>query len=610
MPNQILAEKTQTLLDESAGILPLDDAERAVLQALAENSQVVPSNIWQLALKLGELQNRARDTAQKNACRNIITYIREAMGGCARTSVKPAAVEFGTSGWRGRIGVDFTVHNAHKVVRAILDTMRSRVFLETNGYQSFAEVQRRGIVIFRDNRYLGAEFMAAAIAELNAAGVRAYDAGECPTGAGSAAVTELKAAGSLNFTPSHNPMDAAGLKFNPADGGPADKGITNIIQARANDYMRAELFKPADGKQQAEKIDPAAIYLNFLSKSQIIDLAGLKQKLLARRGDLTILVDNMHGASRGFIEKILGAELLSNLDITFLHTADDYSFHGVKPEPSAANQKPLIDILKRSAKPLRLAAALDPDADRIRFADANLDIDMNMFAAIALDYAVKRGLTQGVVTSVASSGFAANIARQNNLPAAATAVGFKNFRTALTQGTAAVAFEESDGISFRGHTLEKDGIIGFLVALGAMLDSNANLSQIFAGLQKKYGYYYPGKGGQTITGITVQKWQEFRLKVQKHIQDNYQPGAKIFIGRTAKRITRILLDDGVKFIFEDDSWIMLRASGTETKFRYYYETTGKGNIILLDAYQKTAGDILQKALAAVQNSVFLKPSAP
>ena len=57
---------------------------------------------------------------------------------------------------------------------------------------------------------------------------------ECPTGVGSALVTELSAAGSINFTPSHNPMDYAGLKFNPADGGPAGPELTVLIEERAN----------------------------------------------------------------------------------------------------------------------------------------------------------------------------------------------------------------------------------------------------------------------------------------------------------------------------------------------------------------------------------------
>ncbi|GBR74414.1 alpha-D-phosphohexomutase superfamily, partial [Candidatus Termititenax aidoneus] len=481
---------------------------------------------WANALKLGDLQNRAADPLDADIYKAKIIDIREQMGELARASTAPTVVEFGTSGWRGRIGEDFTLHNVRKVTRAIIDTMRTPEFLAANGYNSFAEAQEHGLVVFRDNRYMGDEFVDAALAELHAAGIKTYSAGECPTGVGSAVVTELRAAGSLNFTPSHNPMDYAGLKFNPADGGPAGPEITNLIQNRANKYMQAADFKPAEKIDPTlnEKIFPVYIYLDFLQKSQIIDLHKIKELLLANKDNLTIIIDNMHGSSRGVFEAIFGESIINQLDIRFKNTETDYSFHGVKPEPSAANQKPLIAELQKSTKPLTLAAALDPDADRIRFADADLDIDMNMFSAIALDYAIKQGLSQGVVTSVASSGFAAAIARQRNLPETAAAVGFKNFRPALAQHEAAVAFEESDGISFIGHTLEKDGIIGFLVALSAMLESGKNLSELYHELQEKYGYYYPGKSGRTIEGISITEWQKFRKDVIENIKASYKTG--------------------------------------------------------------------------------------
>jgi phosphomannomutase len=69
--------------------------------------------------------------------------------------------------------------------------------------------------------------------ECAAEGIRVVFAGECPTGVGSALVPYMKLAGSMNFTPSHNPMDYAGLKFNPADGGPAPPEITDVIQVHS-----------------------------------------------------------------------------------------------------------------------------------------------------------------------------------------------------------------------------------------------------------------------------------------------------------------------------------------------------------------------------------------
>ncbi|GBR77063.1 alpha-D-phosphohexomutase superfamily, partial [Candidatus Termititenax persephonae] len=100
----------------------LNKALVAVLETTAKMT-------WSHALKLGRLQNQAAEPLEADMYRRKITEIREQMGELARASTAPTVVEFGTSGWRGRIGEDFTIHNVHKVTRAIIDTMRTPEFL-------------------------------------------------------------------------------------------------------------------------------------------------------------------------------------------------------------------------------------------------------------------------------------------------------------------------------------------------------------------------------------------------------------------------------------------------------------------------------------------------
>ena len=259
-------------------------------------------------------------------------------------------VVFGTSGWREAIGEGFTVENVHKVVRGIIAMMKTAEFLKTNGYAGFDRgPQAAGVLVLRDNRFMGDEFMAAAMRELAAEGIAIHDAGECPTGVGSAILTEFKAAGSINFTPSHNPMEYAGIKFNPADGGPADVNLTSLIEAHANAFMRAsrERFRPpfvraaADFRPLRTMVDAAAMFTEFVEKkSKVFDLKALRAWLRANAKDLFIAVDNMHGSSRGYIQSLLGPDTMGALEaaeaIRFYNTEDDYSFHGVKPEPNAA----------------------------------------------------------------------------------------------------------------------------------------------------------------------------------------------------------------------------------------------------------------------------------
>jgi phosphomannomutase len=605
-----LAEQIRDLVEPfRAQLGPIADQIEAFLRSSAGRQP----DFWEVANLLGNFMNEPEvEESARERCRKVIDQVREHQGGIARTSRRPTTVLFGTSGWREPIGHGFSVHNVHKVVRGIIEMMQTETFLETNGHRSFDEVRAEGIVVLRDNRYMGDEFIEAAVAELSAAGIKVYNAGECPTGVGSAMVTELKAAGSINFTPSHNPMDYAGIKFNPADGGPADLQLTSIIEEKANGSMREEAaFEPAErtGEADVETIDAAGLFTKFIeTKSRVFDLPKLRRWLRENRDELLIVIDNMHGASRGYIERLLGEELVEELrvsgSIEFLNTNEDFSFHGVKPEPSAKNQKPLIERLRQSGRRLTLAAALDPDADRIRFGDAAMDLDMNRFAAIAYANLLARGLRGGIATSVPSSDFPLEMARQENLPAFEVPVGFKNFRQILTNEEAVLAFEESDGITFVGHTLEKDAVAGFLAAVEALAERGIPLSEQYRQLQNRYGFFYPERAGADVKGVTVEGWQKYKKAVVESLtSDLFSVGDSVTIGGEPKRIASISTIDGLKLVFDDKSWILLRPSGTEPKFRYYYEVTSSTALeesgSRMEAYRTVAESILDQARGRV-----------
>ncbi|HKP98467.1 MAG TPA: hypothetical protein VJ385_22240 [Fibrobacteria bacterium] len=566
-------------------------------------------NLWETANLLGACFNANPLPAHvREACEECIARIREFQGKLARESAVPTTVVFGTSGWREAIGEGFTVLNVHKVVRGIIAMMKTPAFLRANGYADFERVKAAGIVVLRDNRFMGDEFMACAMRELAAENVRIHDAGECPTGVGSAILTELKAAGSINFTPSHNPMEYAGIKFNPADGGPADVDLTALIERYANALMRPDApFEKAaaDFRPLRNVVDAASMFTEFVeAKSKVFKLPALRAWLRESARDLFIAVDNMHGSSRGYIQNLLGAETLDALEaaeaIRFYNTGDDHSFHGVKPEPNAGNQAILIAELRKAGRKLNLAVALDPDADRIRFADARLDVDMNRFGAIGYANLLRRGLRGGLATTAPSSGFASEIARKRGEKVFETAVGFKNFRGPLSRGEAIMAYEESDGISFAGHTLEKCALAGFLSALDSMASSGRNLSDLYQDLRREYGWFYPGKGGADVKGVTVEAWQRYKDAVMKALEGGLvREGDRMKVGAQEKVVARTNAADGLKIVFTDRSWILLRPSGTEPKFRYYYEVVGESELAdadaLLAAYGKAAEEVLDRA---------------
>jgi phosphomannomutase len=587
--------------------LPGDWAAR--IRANFESRGQSGPNLWEIANLLGACYNaNPLSDEARGECIECITRIREFQGKLARESDAATTVVFGTSGWREAIGEGFTVLNVHKVARGIIAMMKTDGFLRANGYKSFDQVKEAGVLVLRDNRFMGTEFMSCAMKELAAEGIRIHDAGECPTGVGSAILTELKAAGSINFTPSHNPMEYAGIKFNPADGGPADVDLTSLIEEYSNAFMApgADFEKAAaDFRPLRNAVDAAAMFTSFVEgKSKVFKLAAIRSWLRENARDLFIAVDNMHGSSRGYIQSLLGPETLEALEaaeaIRFYNTEDDFSFHGVKPEPNARNQAILIAELRKAGRKLNLAVALDPDADRIRFADAELDIDMNRFGAIGYANLLRRGIKGGLATTVPSSGFASEIARKRGNKVFETAVGFKNFRGPLSKGEAVMAYEESDGISFTGHTLEKCALAGFLSAIDSIAASGRNLSDLYRELRREYGWFYPGKGGADVKGVSVEAWQRYKGAVMQALEGGLvKEGDKLKVGAAEKTVARTNTADGLKIVFTDRSWILLRPSGTEPKFRYYYEVVGESGLpdadALLGAYGKAAEQILDRA---------------
>ena len=161
----------------------------------------------------------------------------------ARENIGPAKIVFGTSGWRGEIGTDFTFNAVRIVTSAIIEQFRKsdHAFMAALGVADFDEIKRRGIIVGHDNRFLGPEFAKEVIGRLQKEGIRIWYAGEAPTPAFAAGIEMLHAACSINLTPSHNPANYAGFKFNPSDGGPAGPEITAPIAEAANRMMRESL---------------------------------------------------------------------------------------------------------------------------------------------------------------------------------------------------------------------------------------------------------------------------------------------------------------------------------------------------------------------------------
>ncbi|MEO5357003.1 MAG: phosphomannomutase [Nitrospirae bacterium YQR-1] len=510
----------------------------------------------------------------------------------ARENMQPANVVFGTSGWRGEIGFDYTYNNFKIVTTAIIEMFKEQdpEVMKAMGVKDYNEIKKRGVIVGHDNRFLGPDFAKTAISLLSKEGIRTYYSGETTTPEFSTAIEELGASCSINLTPSHNPAQWAGFKFNPSDGGPAGSEITKVIEKFANSMMEKKLTIPDPEKANFETIDPVALYEKFINKKKTLNTQELRKFI--DENDCFICIDHVHGSTRTRPQRLLG----DSPKIKYFRTEDDYLFGGIAPEPSSKNMKMVTEALRGSTAKLKLGVIMDPDGDRIRFTDGTTELPMNYFGALAFHFFYKYKGLRGVVTkSVATSNFVNAIAEKLELGIKETMVGFKNFRPYLLPSgseRAIIAFEESDGISGYNHTLEKDSIFGLLVAIEMMAKTGKNIGDYFRDVQEEFGYFYPDRSGVEVDRSLVGK--PLIEKLSK-IRESMQPGTSVTFGDTTKTVKTLITVDGTKIVFNDDSWLLIRPSGTEPKVRFYIETRSEAE---KDVMFKKAEEITKNAIAA------------
>ncbi len=497
-------------------------------------------------------------------------------------------VTFGTSGWRGILGKDLFVRSVSFVTAAIVELYQvldeEQELAPFLGVSTLQEAQGKGCVVGFDNRF-GGEILAAAVIDvLVRAGFTVHYAGESTTGVLSAALLELGAAFSINLTPSHNPLEYGGFKYNAADAGPASSELTDRITANARRIIEADAsplvsfaapLLPPSQRADIRPFDSLASWKSLVRRN--VSVHGLDLDTIMHdfeeNQDLCVVIDSVHGASRLHIAPLFngsGGERLIHL-----RANSDVTFGGIAPEPSSVNMQQVGETLRARAERLKLGAIIDPDGDRIRFTDGTTEISMNQFGAMAYHFLHEvRGKRGMVAKTVATSNLANGLAQALGEKVFEPKVGFKEFKPVI--GQALVCFEESDGISVIGHTPEKDAYIGLLLAMDMILTLGLNLGDYLRRIEDEYGAYYPDRGGLTVSA----KGEELKALLQR--LQKYGVGTLVRVGESEQRIAEVIDIDGRKMIFEDGSWLMIRPSGTEPKVRFYVESrtaAGTGNLV-------------------------------
>ncbi len=438
------------------------------------------------------------------------------------------SIRFGTSGWRAIIADDFTFENVRSVTESICS------YLTIKGT----------FIVGHDSRFMGEKFAAIAAEIAAKKGFKVLlCTGPTPTPTISHAIRSNKAAGGMNFTASHNPPEYQGIKFSTADGAPALPDTTERIEKGISDKESAP---DAPGGSIIE-FDASPSYLDDLKTKIRFDV------IAAAKGRYAY--DALWGTGRGYLDKCLRDH---GLEVETIHDWRDVTFGGKSPEPGEDH----LDELKAAVtrKKLTLGVATDGDGDRFGVIDANGEfITPNQLVALLTDYlAESRGWTNGVARSVATSHLVDRVAKERNIKLYETPVGFKFIGELINKGEIILGGEESAGLSIHGHYPEKDGILACLLAAEAVAARKASLTEQLNELYRRVGKLESGRIGVKLTP-----------EVAATLKDKLAEEPDEIGGRRVENINRM---DGVKFLFENNAWMLIRPSGTEPMVRIYAES--------------------------------------
>lgn len=459
----------------------------------------------------------------------------------------PMRIKFGTSGWRGLMGEDFTFHNVRVVVQAIanyfLREMPGRPVSMMVGYDTR----------FLSERYA---FEAAKLLAKNKIGVFMADR-DAPSQALAFQVIKRNCQAGINFTASFNPPSYNGLKLNVETGAPALPAVTEVLEQEILRIMPKFSHVPGYfSRDQIPRVNFQRDYLDFLRDK--IDFKAIK------KARLRIAVDLLYGTSREYLDEILEE---NGIEVDEIHGFVDPYFGGVTPSCSEENLAELSSLVV--SRKCALGLATDADGDRFGIIDEHgRFVHPNLILALLLDYLVRvKNRRGGVARSIATTRLIDRICRKYDLPLHNTKVGFKYIAELLLQGRIFFGGEESACIALETHIPEKDGILAGLLTAEMIAVTGCSLSELSRRLLAEYGSMVSG-------GLNIPLTPERAKKLKALAAD---PPDR-FAGH---EVTDVELLEGVKLDFKEDGWILFRQSGTEPLIRCYAEAGSRRDLASL-----------------------------
>jgi phosphomannomutase len=447
-------------------------------------------------------------------------------------------IKFGTDGWRAIIADDFTVENVKRVAYA------TALWLKNN-------FENPSAVVGCDPRFAGPLFADTTARVLASEGVKVFRAENSfvSTPMISLGTVRKKASAGIIITASHNPPSYNGYKIKANYGGPATPDDIDLVEKEIPDSIELSLKSMVEYQKDGliEYINLEDMYVAHVENN--FDLEAI------RTCGLGWAYDAMYGAGQNVMRRLFP-------DITFLHADANPGFDGQAPEPIQRNLKEFEDLIKLSEGEIASGLVTDGDADRIGLYDQDGNfVDSHHILLLLIHYMSKVKKQSGEVYSTFScTSKIQKLCDAYGLNNTITKIGFKYICDLIVNSGKPflVGGEESGGIAAAGHIPERDGIWIGLIIWEFMAKTGRSLSDLVQEIYDVVGKFAVERYDLHVTE-----------ELKQQIISNSKNGKYTSFGNL--KVVKTNDMDGFKFFFEDDSWVMVRPSGTEPVLRVYCE---------------------------------------
>ena len=484
-------------------------------------------------------------------------------------------VSFGTAGHRGTsLRGTFTEAHILAITQAICDYRRSKgiggpLYMGKDTHALSEPAQRTAMEVLAAN---------------NIETIIQSNNGVTPTPAISRAILTYNRgrkehlADGVIITPSHNPPEDGGFKYNPPDGGPADTSVTKWVEQRANELLREE---NADVKRvpYATALDAATTHEEDFVLPYVEDLRNVINMDAIRAAGLKLGVDPLGGASLPYWEHI---NSIYGLDITVVNPKLDPTFsfmcvdHDGKIRMDCSSPYAMAGLVKLKDQ-YRVAFGNDPDSDRHGIVTPSAGLmNPNHYLAVAINYLLTHrpswGAKAAVGKTLVSSSMIDRVVARLGRRLAEVPVGFKHFAPHLFDGTYCFGGEESAGASFLRQdgtvwTTDKDGILLDLLAAEITACTGKDPGEQFQALVAEFGMPY-------YTRIDAPATPEQKARLERLSPEAVEASSLAGEPITAK-LTRAPGNNepigGLKVVTAS-GWFAARPSGTEHLYKVYAES--------------------------------------